>query len=163
MSNKEKNKGKKKIGKFDLTTNIELMHMAEIYKFELKVLSKDQLKDIPKKERPGNYIINLQNIKDGNGTHWVSLIIYPKPLNISFYYDSFGILPPLEVIYFVNSGKNIAFCEMYICNKQIQNIYDGFCGQYCIDFLRYMNKEYQKINPLKRFDKYLELWSNRRV
>jgi hypothetical protein len=76
----------------------------------------------------GNYIINLDS-SDNNGTHWVAYI-YRK--NISFYFDSFGIIPPLEVIDYSQCNK------ILYNNFIIQEKYSVLCGWYCIDFINYM-------------------------
>jgi hypothetical protein len=135
-----KDKGKKYIGKYGLTTNWELEQMGNLLGFGVWVLSKNELKNQPLLN--GNYIINMQDSDKGSGTHWVALKVYP---NEAFYYNSFGLLPPLEVIYFVNPPylKGNQRRSLYICNKQIQNIYGAYCGQYCTDFLRYMTREHQ--------------------
>ena len=36
----------------------------------------------------------MQNYNDGNGTHWVTFKNNEKEC---FYYDSFGVYPPLEI------------------------------------------------------------------
>lgn len=157
---KAKPKDRKRIGKYGLTTNWELMQIAGELGFSVEVLSKNHLMDKVITET-GNYIINLQNSNEGGGTHWVGLIVYPKK---AFYYDSFGFLPPLEVIHYVNPIKKNCLQplrELYVANKQIQNQYGAYCGQYVSDFLRYMNQEKQDISPLERFNTYLNMWKAR--
>lgn len=147
-------KGTKRIGKHGLTTNLELMQIASELGFPVEVVSKNHLTDKP--TRNGNYIINLQDSDEGGGSHWVGLIIYPK---IAFYYDSFGFLPPLEVIYFVNpNSAEFTRRELYIADKQIQNQFGAYCGQYVSDFLRFMN---EGKGTLKRFNEYLDMWEER--
>ena len=150
--------GKKEIGKFGLTTNIELLHMADKLGFPLDVLSKNEFRGW-KDKREGNYIINLQDSDKGMGTHWVGLIVYKKE---AYYFDSFGLLPPLDVIYFVNPYKKNTR-DMYISNKQIQNIYGAYCGQYTISFIRFMKKTNKQLSNKQRFDKFISMWKDREV
>ena len=158
-----------KLGMYPLTTNIELIQIADILEFQVEVLSKNLLNSENRTgKKEGNYIINLQDSDKGNGTHWVGLVVYPKE---AYYYDSFGISPPKEVLEFIDvksndkkhggkykNGKR----ELYVSTKQIQNIYGGYCGQYVSDFLNYMNNENQNKNRLNRFKQYLNLWKDRR-
>lgn len=156
-------KGKKYIGKNGFTTNIELEQMALIFGFKVIVLSKDEFKplfSLNSKAKNGNYIINMEDSDKGSGTHWVALKVYDKQ---AFYFNTFGLPPPLEVIYFVNNGKEPKSLrrELYINGKQIQNIAGAYCGQYCIDFLRYMNKTNKNLSNLKRFNKYIGIFKHR--
>ena len=76
---------------------------------------------IPRDEAIGWTIVNMQDSTDGGGTHWVCF--YKSPF-ISLYFDSFGMVAPLEIEDSI--GK-------YIYNKkQIQDIEDSSCGYYCI-------------------------------
>jgi hypothetical protein len=105
------------------------------------VYMKDQLPD--KLER-GSYIINLQSSKDGGGTHWVCLYHTPT---YSYYYDSYGFVPPLEV-----QEKIIPY--MYN-DLEIQDINSTACGFYCIAFVLYLNK---KMNIEKAFMEFINLF-----
>jgi hypothetical protein len=58
----------------DLLSNFDLANLYIKFNLNLNdVLNKDLLNTIEPKI--GNYIINLQNSYDGNGTHWTAFII----------------------------------------------------------------------------------------
>jgi hypothetical protein len=57
---------------------------------------KDEL--VNHKPKSGNYIINLESSTSGSGTHWMSMKISNKQC---FYQDSFGVIPPKEIIDFL--------------------------------------------------------------
>jgi hypothetical protein len=92
-----------------MLNNFELEHIAQHYGFPLTVVMKDEL--VNHKPKSGNYIINLESSSQGNGTHWMSLGIHNKQC---FYQDSFGIIPPKEVIDFCKRIPNsrLAFSEI---------------------------------------------------
>ena len=137
-----------------LTTNFELYELADALGIRITVVSKDQLKDLP--SRPGNYIINLQDSDKGGGTHWVALKMFP---GVAFYFDSFGMLPPIEVLYFVNPyGKKIR--DLFINKKHIQNENGAYCGQYSLNFLQHMTKN-RTPSLTKRFELFLKPWADR--
>ena len=105
------------------------------------VYMKDQLPD--KLER-GSYIVNLQSSNDGGGTHWVCLYYTP---NFSYYYDSFGFVPPLEI-----QNKIIP----YIYNDmEIQDIDSTACGFYCVALVLFLNK---KMNIERGFIEFINLF-----
>lgn len=84
------------------------------------VVCKDQL---PNKRYIGDYVVNMEDEKDGNGTHWVFCKISEgKP---AIYFDSFGVYPPEDVKKFLKPLK-----IMYN-DRQIQNINSDMCGYYC--------------------------------
>jgi hypothetical protein len=90
------------------------------------VIMRDEFYNLPY----GNYIINLDS-SDNNGTHWVAYI-YRK--DTSLYFDSFGIMPPSEII-------NYSKCNKILYNNFIiQEKYSVLCGWYCINFINYMMK-----------------------
>lgn len=125
------------------TTNIELEKLAQQFKINLNgIYTKDMLKNvIPRK---GGYIINMQDSDEGSGTHWISVYNDTDTVNnvnrglrfthISLYFDSFGIVPPYEIIDFMAKWSKYAIYS----EKQIQNVKFGGCGIYCIHFLRCM-------------------------
>jgi hypothetical protein len=97
---------------------------------------KDQL--VNHKPKNGNYIINLESSSQGNGTHWLSIKIDGKNC---FYQDSFGIIPPKEVIDFCKRTPNsrLAFSEI-----QMQNIDTETCGWYAVGLLIHLNNTKNK-------------------
>jgi hypothetical protein len=77
----------------------------------------------------GNYIINMGGVKQG-GTHWVALCI-DQHKNI-FYFDSFGCLPPEDVLDFIRLFK-----RGYGYNiREIQDINSELCGYFCLGLLK---------------------------
>ena len=66
------------------------------------------------------YIINLDS-KIGPGTPWVSVIIESNRI---LYFDSFGLIPPYELI-------NLRY-EYYYNFLQYQPIKSFLCGYYCL-------------------------------
>ena len=111
------------ISRKNALTNFDIMRIIQSQGVDdfNGVYMKDQLPD--KLER-GSYIVNLQSSKDGGGTHWVCLYYTP---NFSYYYDSFGFVPPLKI-----QNKIIP----YIYNDmEIQDIDSTACGFHCVAFL----------------------------
>ena len=128
------------------TTDTQLYAMARRKHIPLRsVCFKDQLSLLEPTQ--GGYIINLSD-SDQHGTHWVAIYL-AKP-GEAFYFDSFGIDPPIAVS---------EFCERYGCkniltnHKQVQKINSGYCGQYCIDFLLFMT--FTKGSYIARYYKFL--------
>ncbi len=114
-----------------MLSNFDLEHIAHHYGFPISILMKDELVNL--KPKSGNYIINLESSTSGNGTHWLSAKIDGKNC---FYQDSFGILPPKEVIDFCKRIPNsrLAFSEI-----QMQNITTDTCGFFAIGLLVHIN------------------------
>jgi hypothetical protein len=124
-----------------MLTNVDITEIAQHYGFQLSgVYMKDELSHI--KPQSGNYVINLQSSTEGNGTHWVALIIQGKNC---FYSDSFGITPPTEVIDFCKriKGSHLAYSEM-----ESQHLNASTCGWYACGLLIYLSH-----NPQKEFYK----------
>ena len=94
-------------------------------------------KDILPKSMKSNesLIVNLQDYFSGNGTHWVCIYNDSKSDNVE-YFDSFGLVPPNEVIrYMKTANKNIIYND-----TQIQNINSILCGYYCLYYIMQRNK-----------------------
>ncbi len=96
-----------------------------------------------KGENP-NYIINLASAGQ-EGTHWVALYLGDN----AYYFDSFGQVPPLEVLDLIDQ---CGYPEYFINAKQIQDIRSGFCGEYCVLFLKYMNA--RNGTEMQRFSRF---------
>jgi len=110
-------------------TNIELFELAQKMNIKLDdVIMKDNLKDIPLTTNM-DLIVNLESSNKGNGTHWIGLIIRKKS---AMYFDSFGAIPPKEVISFCK-GLRVGY-NSYI----IQDLKSTECGNYCLGYLRYI-------------------------
>lgn len=104
-----------------MLSNVDLMRLADKFRVNLNaVISKDEL---PEQHKDGWYILNLQNWKDGSGTHWVAC---KKGGEETVYFDSYGVLPPVSVI-------DIDDDKLVVNDKQIQALHgDDNCGLYCI-------------------------------
>ena len=127
-----------------MLTNFELEHIAKIYDIPLVgVFQKDM---IPYPPKAGNYVVNLQSSKDGNGTHYTLLILGEW----SIYIDSFGAPPPMEIERFILAFKPLH----YGYNKEIiQDLKNEACGYYCMCFLLYWKRN--KGNVLETAVKYI--------
>jgi hypothetical protein len=120
-----------------MTTDLDL---KRLYKKPLGIYSRDELNEIPQ----GACIINLDKHRYG-GTHWTA--IYRKN-NVIFYFDSFGEIAP---------EKLDRLMTPYIFNAtDIQGLNSSSCGQYCVAFLKYMEKK----PSIKRFGDFLGLFNN---
>ena len=100
------------------------------------VYSKDTLPDNLKN---GWYVINLQNLNDGNGTHWTCFKYSPYLLE---YFDAFGFPPPIEIL---QKAKG----DIIYNKKEIQDYNSTCCGWFCIGAIISDN-----------FDKYLSMFSD---
>lgn len=136
------------------TTDEELFKLAAKYGILLNaIIFKDQLNGMNLMR--GGYIINLAN-SDSHGTHWVCFWIDdPKKNDAVIYFDSFGIAPPIEVR---KALKKIAL-KILVNDKQIQNVYSGWCGIYCLFFMWFMQK-HSKINLINRLNLFLNLFDD---
>ena len=129
------------------TTDTELYKAARKWNLPLNnIVFKDRLDNIhPQK---GAYIINLADSKD-HGTHWTAL--YLGAPGEAFYFDSFGIDPPIAVINFSSRyGAN----HIITSDKEIQDINNGYCGQYCLDFILFMT--YTRGSLIERYYKFTQ-------
>ena len=115
-----------------MLSNFELDDMAENYGLSLnQILMKDELKSISPKN--GNYIVNLESSTQGDGTHWLSLVIRGKQC---FYFDPFGVLMPTEIIDFCRRipKSHLAYSEF-----EIQNINADTCGFFASGLLIHLH------------------------
>ena len=117
-----------------MLTNFDLEKIAKNYDVKLiGIYSKNELNNLPIEN--GNYIINLD---DNIGSHWTALNINK---NKGIYFDSFGCVPPQNVISFVKQKPNIKFGYN---NFLIQDLESEKCGFYCIAFLLFLNRSKNK-------------------
>jgi hypothetical protein len=115
-----------------MLSNFDLEELSEHYGFPLNsVVMKDEMKSL-KSPKNGNYIINLQSSSQGNGTHWLCLAIRDKKC---FYCDSFGVLPPQEIIAFC---KRIPKSHLGYNDFAFQNIKAETCGWFAVGLLIYI-------------------------
>ncbi len=107
--------------------------------------SKDNLpEDLEDSDKIGYYVVNMENSNKGHGTHWVALAILPSmdrehlPSLRSkgmrcLYFDSFGELPPKEVIDYC--PEDVSYNTV-----DVQALDSESCGEFCIYFLKELDK-----------------------
>lgn len=116
----------------------DLKKLIKILKIgKIEIMPKDYITaDI----KDGKYIVNLDN-HNGPGTHWTAFI---KNNNIIYYFDSFGLPPPINIL---KINNKMIYYNIY----NIQDIEEKSCGYYCLFFIYYMNKnnnDYKKMLDL---------------
>ena len=133
------------------TTNIDLISLAKKYHLHLNgVYEKDE---IPQSLTQGWYIINMQNHDKGDGTHWVCFK-YNENV-VSVYIDSFGVVPPTEVI--------TALHGHYIWNKmQIQDLNNEDCGLFCICAMLFWS-QFQRTSNKIILDAYNKMFTKKTI
>lgn len=130
-------------------TNIELEDLCKRLKIKLNgIYFKDELSHI----YDGNYILNLDSVKNGNGgSHWVAFV---KKGDLIIYCDSYGMPPPQNQInLFEQHGL-----RCYSNTVQIQDYKSTLCGYYCILFL-YIVSNSKKLFLL-RIEDYINLFTD---
>jgi hypothetical protein len=112
------------------------------------IMFKDDLEEVEFEWNKG-YIINMQDSVDENGkrqmgTHWVCFICvkYPNNKKAGFYYDSYGIGPPKEVVKFC---KGISLKHNTIDH---QSLMDSVCGFFCLAFLYFVTRFRERTKDL---------------
>lgn len=124
-----------------MISNFDIENICFPFNLNVVVLTKDQLKKIPlhsSEKIDMNFIINMQNSNDGNGTHWIALRLKNNQCS---YFDSFGMVPPQEIVDFC---KRIVKSSLTYSTKQIQHMKQTSCGFYCIAFLIFTNQNKNK-------------------
>lgn len=113
----------------DGMTNVEILNKAMILKLpEFKYYMRNELQGkIPKYKECG--VLNLDD-STGPGTHHVC---YWKDGINKYYFDSFGIIPPSEIIEYL--GRPVLYST-----HQIQDINDTNCSELCLHVLAKMNE-----------------------
>lgn len=106
------------------------------------ILMRDEMNEL---KDDGFYIINLDN-KHGNGTHWTSLYFHPLH---SYYFDSYGFVPPLEVEEKIKPYK--------YNDADIQDFNSEACGYYALAFIKFL---YDKSNKEVAFKEFLRLFKS---
>jgi len=127
------------------STSSELMHLAKKMNLSnLHICMRKNIIKIPSKST--NVIINLAD-DPRNGTHWVALRIEPDKL---IYFDSFGLIPPQEVVQLANfSKKSLIYNQL-----QYQKITLGHCGEYSLLALWCLENNIPLQKYLKPFRKF---------
>ena len=120
-----------------MLSNFDIEEIAEHYGFALNAVEmKDEMKTLSPKN--GGYIVNLQSSSQGDGSHWMALVLRDKK---SFYLDPFGVLPPTEIIDFCRRihKSHLAYSEF-----EIQNLKAETCGFYACGLLIYIHNNPNK-------------------
>jgi hypothetical protein len=116
-----------------ITTNLDLLNLAKKFNIDLDaVIYKDKLLEYDPNKN-ASYILTLRDSTDNETGHWVALYIHN---NKAIYFDSFGVIYPNVVREFCKNK------ELEYNSKELQNINSGFCGQYCLMFLNYLQHGY---------------------
>lgn len=123
----------------------DIMKHLKIKDFQ-GVFSKDEL---PVRKKSGFYIINLENSVDEKGkplggTHWVFFYLDMNTKE-KFYFDSFGVVPPLEIEQFL--GYPIVYNGI-----QIQDFNSVNCGWFVVYLIYQMSKKNRKFNEIIKKD-----------
>jgi hypothetical protein len=135
-----------------MLSNFDLEELSEHYGFPLNsVVMKDEMKSL-KPPKNANYIINLQSSTQGNGTHWLAILIRDKKC---FYCDSFGVLPPQEVI---SLCKRIPKSTLGYNDFGYQNIKAETCGFFAVGLLIYV-QNHPNIDLYNACGDYIKLFS----
>jgi hypothetical protein len=129
------------MSKIELLSNLDIEELCHKLKLPLvQCCSKDKL-NIKPLDKKSCYVINLDDFT-GSGTHWVAIYVSGKN---GFYFDSFSITPPRNVINFFKRYK----IKWDYNKQQIQDLPSTACGYYCLYFLYYMHKNDNKQKELK--------------
>ena len=144
-------------------SNFDIIKICKKLKINLiGTFFKDEL---PQKVKKGNYIINLQSSTQGDGTHWLALVLDD---NKCFYFDSFGEPAPIEIEAFIKKfyqtgqpGKADCLGQRpsYAYNNfEIQNLTSDLCGYYCIGLYKYLANDKLNENLYKDCNSYINLF-----
>lgn len=125
-----------------MLTDKELKELCGLFQIKCKgIYLKDQLKD--KKISAGFYIYNLDSkhnpvLPSSLGTHWTCSIGNHKDV---MYFDSYGVVPPNEISYFMRRKYGKFSYNNYI----VQHLDSTNCGFFCLGLALYV-KEHQRNN-----------------
>jgi len=132
-----------------MLTDANLFDLAKRMSIPLeKVCFKDELSEEPLVYNKG-YIINLEDEFDpetgerNGGTHWCcfQMLKHPNGKIEGIYFDPYGIGPPEDVKKYC--GKGLASA-----GKDIQGLFDNYCGWACCAFLHYINSASNRTKDL---------------
>ena len=118
-----------------MISNFDVEKITNHYNINVIIAMKDELKHI--KPISGNYIISLESSDMGNGTHWMALKIEDVHC---VYFDSYGYLPPEEVITFCKRIKKS--CLAYN-TPEIQDLSAETSGFFAIGFFLFLHIDTQ--------------------
>ena len=138
-----------------MISNYDLQELGTFFHIPVIVCMKDELK-FSKPSPISNFVINLESSSQGNGSHWLALCIKNKDCS---YFDSYGMLPPEEIIAFC---KKIKGSHLSYNTKEIQSMTSSTCGLYCFAFIFYLNYKFKKNvdNIYTKSSSFSDLFSN---
>ena len=90
----------------------------------------DSLPSSVKKRECG--VVNLDG-QENPGTHW---ICYHKNDDKAFVFDSFGGVPPTNLVHYLKTNKT----SIYYNDERIQDFGDVNCGHLCLSVLAFLSK-----------------------
>lgn len=84
----------------------------------------------------GTLIINTAPA-EASGAHWLAVVVGTTNRESGYYFDSYGRPPPQVIVDFLNRN-----CEAWNYNvHQLQSIDTQCCGQWCVDFCKYVSSQ----------------------
>lgn len=111
-------------------SNLQLMDAVQKLKIPnfKGVFMRDNLPSKPRVKECG--ILNLDS-SSGDGTHWTA---WYKNGHKKFYFDSFGLDPPIEMISYLKPGIRYN-------TEQVQPRDQVFCGHLCLYILKGLSED----------------------
>ena len=115
--------------KGDGMTNLEIMRHAQRLKLRnFKYFMRDELIN----KSPDNFEMGIVNLDDkaNEGTHHTC---YYKNGNVKYFFDSYGVVPPKELIDYLKS-------PILYSKYMIQGFNETNCSEWCLFVLNRLNK-----------------------
>ena len=111
-------------------SNVKIENYVKILKIRnfRGCFMRDELKNL-KSDNIECGVLNL-NLSNEPGSHWTCWF---KVNNNKYYFNSFGLPPPNELIHYL--GSPILYSTF-----QLQAITDQNCGKWCLVILKYLNE-----------------------
>ena len=123
----------------DYTSSDDLLKSI-CYDYQLPLKFIGFKNELPYIIEQGFYIVNMESKRKSSlGSHWVCILSYPS---FCFYFDSFGVVPPMEVIRFIKTRHS----KYYINDIEIQDYNSSACGFYCIGLSIYVKRKINTYN-----------------
>jgi len=131
---------------FDGLTNLELIQIANKngIKLDSVLMINELTNNIP--HGKWNIILNLQPT-GSSGSHWVLFVVRN---NTAVYIDSYGAIPPEDVMQYCKSMRIKLGYSAYIC----QSLASKRCGYYCLQGIEYLQKA-NSSNLLEKANQYI--------
>ena len=134
-------------------TNLDIIEICKVLKINnfKGVYMRDELKG---KANPNESLILNMDESSGNGTHWTCLFVTK---NCSYYFDSFGLPPPKEVISYCPNTELYKYRADALCSEakpntryyntfKIQKPEEVICGHYCIYVLYKLSNSNKRVS-----------------